>query len=189
MNGIGKIIFGVLLVLLIVGVGGGISTYNSIITAEEKISSSYADIDTQLQRRADLIPNLINTVKGYMKHEQEIIDSITESRERLLSADNMQDRAQASDELSAALSQFNVVVENYPDLKSNTNFIQLQDELAGTENRIATARRDYNQAVKDYNTKIKRFPGVIIARMIGCEKAEYFEAAAGSTEVPSVNFE
>lgn len=189
MNNNGKIILGILVVLVLLGLGGTISTYNSIITLEEKVTSSYSDIDTQLQRRADLIPNLINSVKGYMKHEQDIIDSITESRERLLNAGNMQERAQASDELTTALDQLNVVVENYPTLKADQNFIQLQDELAGTENRIATARRDYNQAVNAYNTKIKRFPAVFIARMLGFEKADYFEAAAGSSEVPNVSFE
>lgn len=183
-----KIILGIVFVCFLVGFGGSISTYNSIITAQEKVTTSYADIDTQLQRRADLIPNLINCVKGYMKHEKEIINSITESRERLLKADNMQDRVQASDELSAALEQFNVVVENYPELKSSENFIQLQDELAGTENRIAVARRDYNQVVNTYNTKIKRFPGVLIANMLGFEKAEYFEAKE-SGDVPDVTFE
>lgn len=185
----GSIVIIAVLAFLLIGFGGCISIYNSIVTAEEKIDNTYADIDTQLQRRADLIPNLINTVKGFMKHEQDIIDSITESRERLVNADNMQDRAQANDELTAALNQLNVVVENYPDLKSSENFIQLQDELAGTENRIATARRDYNEAVKTYNTKIKRFPAVIIANMFGFEKAEYFEASAGSSEVPNVSFD
>lgn len=188
MNNNGKIILGVILAILLLGFGGGASIYNSIVATEENVSSSYADIDTQIQRRTDLIPNLINTVKGYMKHEQDIIDSITESRERIINADNMKDMVQANDELSEALKQLNVVVENYPDLKSNENFIQLQDELAGTENRIATARRDYNQAVKAYNTKIKRFPEVFVANMFGFEKAEYFEAK-GSKEVPNVSFE
>lgn len=184
-----KIILGIVFVCLFLGFGIGITNYNSIITAEEKVTTSYANIDTQLQRRADLIPNLINSVKGYMKHEKDIIDSITESRERLLNANNMQDRAQANDALTASLDRLNTIVENYPDLKSSENFIQLQDELAGTENRIAVARRDYNQAVNTYNTKIKRFPGIVIANMLGIKKAEYFEAAPGSGEVPNVDFE
>lgn len=183
-----KLVLGIILALLVICCGTGISTYNGLVTAQEKVDSSYSDIDTQLQRRADLIPNLINTVKGYMQHETDVIDSITESREKLLSANNIQEIAEASDELTAALSNLLVLVENYPDLKSNENFIQLQDELAGTENRIATARRDYNDAVRVYNTKIKRFPGMIFANMFGFEKAAYFEAKEGSAEVPSVEF-
>lgn len=188
MKNSGKILIAILVILVLI-CGSGIATYNSIITASEKVSSSYADIDTQLQRRVDLIPNLINSVKGYMQHEKEIIDSITESRERLLNASSMQDRAQASDELSAALDQLNIVVENYPELKANENFIQLQDELAGTENRIAVARRDYNQTVNTYNTMIRRIPAVFIAKLLGFEIAEYFEAKAGSSEVPNVSFD
>lgn len=189
MKGTGKFILIGILALLFIGFAGMIGTYNSIVTAEEKVSTSYADIDAQLQRRTDLIPNLINSVKGYMKHEQGIIDSITESRERILNAGSLAERAEANDQLSEALDQLNVVVENYPDLKASENFIQLQDELAGTENRIATSRKDYNDAVNKYNTKIKRFPGVFVARFFGFEKAEYFEAKEGSKEVPDVSFE
>lgn len=178
----------IIVIILVICLGGGISTYNSIVSAEEKVTNSYADIDTQLQRRADLIPNLVSSVKGYMEHEEKIIDSITQSRERLVNASSMMDRAQANDELTKAIEQLNVVVENYPDLKANDNFIQLQDELAGTENRIAIARKDYNQAVNTYNTKIKRFPGVFVANLFGFDKAEYFEAAPGSSEVPNVEF-
>lgn len=178
----------VLIVLVVLCVGGVITTYNSLVSSQEKVENSYADIDTQLQRRADLIPNLINSVKGYMAHEQSVIDSITESREKLLNAEGIQEMAKANDALSAAIDNLMVLVENYPDLKASENFIQLQDELAGTENRIATARRDYNDAVRNYNVKTKRFPGVLIARMFGFEAAEYFEAAEGSTEVPTVEF-
>ncbi|MCQ2511134.1 MAG: LemA family protein [Lachnospiraceae bacterium] len=178
----------VLIVLILFCAGGAITSYNSLVSGQEKVESSYADIDAQLQRRADLIPNLISSVKGYMAYEQSVIDSITESREKLLNAEGIQEMAEANDELSAAIGNLMVLVENYPDLKANENFIQLQDELAGTENRIATARRDYNDAVRSYNVKTKRFPGVWIARMFGFEAAEYFEAAAGSTEVPTVEF-
>lgn len=182
---------GILIALIAVVLVLGISvsgTYNALVNASEKVDASYADIDTQLQRRSDLIPNLINTVKGYMAHEKEVIDSVTESREKLLGAKNIQEMADANEELSTALSNMLVLVENYPELKSNENFIQLQDELAGTENRIATARRDYNDAVREYNARTKRFPGVIFARLFGFDPAEYFEAAAGSTEVPNVQF-
>lgn len=178
----------VIIALLVIVGGSAVTTYNGLVTAQENVDSAYGDIDTQLQRRSDLIPNLINTVKGYMKHEKEVIDSITESREKLLAAKDVEEMAQASDELSSALSNLMVLVENYPDLKSNENFIQLQDELAGTENRIATARRDLNNAVRIYNTKIKRFPGVVFASLFGFEKADYFEAAEGSDKVPDVQF-
>lgn len=181
---------GLLIVVLIVALCAwvAVSTYNSLVTAQEKVSSSYADIDTQLQRRADLIPNLVNTVKGYMEHEQGIIDSVTESRDRLLNAGSVQDRADANEALTTALGQFFVIAENYPDLKANENFIALQDELAGTENRIATARKDYDQAVSEYNAMIRRFPAVLFAQKDGFEKAEYFVAAKGSDVVPEVNF-
>lgn len=178
----------IILVLALLCVGVGISTYNAIVTAEEKVSACLSDIDAQLQRRADLIPNLVNSVKGYMQHEQSIIDSITASRERLLNATDMQDRAQANEELTKALGQLNIIAENYPDLKANENFVQLQDELAGTENRIATARKDHSRSVNTYNARIKGFPGMFIANMFGFEKAEYFEAAAGSENVPHVDF-
>jgi len=182
------IVLGIILALIVLLGFSGVSTYNGMVTAYEKVESSYGDIETQLQRRADLIPNLISTVKGYMEHENEVIDSITQSREKLLAADNIQEMAEANDQLSAALSNLTVLVENYPDLKSNENFIQLQDELAGTENRIATARKDLNDAVRIYNSKIKRFPGVLFAGMFGFEKADYFQATEGSEEVPSVEF-
>lgn len=177
----------ILIILVLLG-ASGVGSYNSMVNKEEAVHSSYSDIGTQLQRRADLIPNLVNSVKGYMEHEQGIIDSITESREKLLGANNVQQLAEASDELNSALKNLMVVVENYPDLKANSNFIQLQDELAGTENRVATARRDYNAAVRDYNATIRRFPGRLLAGLFGFEEAEYFEASAGSMEVPNVSF-
>ena len=184
-RGSGLVILLIVLALLVVS---GISTYNGIVSKQEKVQSAYADIDAQLQRRADLIPNLVNTVKGYMDHEDSVIKAITESREKLINATTPQEKAEASDALTAALSSFNVVVENYPDLKANTNFMQLQDELAGTENRVATARRDYNGAVEVYNGAIKRIPGRFIASWFGFEPAEYFEAKPGSSEVPNVQF-
>ncbi len=178
----------IVLALVILLVGSGVSQYNGMVTAQEKVQSRYADIDTQLQRRMDLIPNLVSTVKGYMEHEQAVIDSVTSSREKLMNAGTVAEKSKASEELTTALNNLLVVVENYPELKANENFIQLQDELAGTENRIATARRDYNDAVRAYNLRIKRFPGVIFAGMFGFDQAEYFEAAEGSSEVPEVKF-
>lgn len=177
----------ILLILVLLG-GCGVASYNSIVNKQEAVFSSYSDIEAQLQRRADLIPNLVSSVKGYMEHEQGIIESVTESREKLLSANGIQQLAEASDELNNAMKNLMVVVENYPDLKANTNFIQLQDELAGTENRVATARRDYNAAVRGYNAAIKRFPGKLLADYFGFEAEDYFEASEGSAEVPNVSF-
>lgn len=128
-----------------------------------------------LQRRADLIPNLVNTVKGYTSHEDAIIDKITTARENLNKAKTVEEKSEANDELSSALNSLMVVVENYPDLKASENFINLQDELAGTENRIAVARKDYNDAVKSYNTSIKKFPGSIFAGMFAFDSKTYFE--------------
>ena len=178
----------ILLVLIVLAAFNGVSTYNGIVTKQERVQSTYATIDAQLQRRAELIPNLVNTVKGYMDHETEVINAITESREKLINADTVKEKADASDALTEALGNFFVIVENYPDLKANTNFIQLQDELAGTENRIATARIDYNQAVEAYNSTIKRVPGRLIASWFGFEPAEYFEIKAGADAVPEVKF-
>ena len=166
-----------------------ISSYNGIVAKSEEVDNKFSAIDTQLQRRADLIPNLVNTVKGYASHEQEVINSVTEARAKLAGANTVSEKAEADGELTNALNRLMVVVENYPDLKSSQNFIQLSDELAGTENRIATARRDYNEAVKAYNLKIKKFPTNIMAGMFGYEKAEYFEASEQSQEVPNVSFD
>lgn len=165
-----------------------IASYNGMVGKQEKVESASADIDTQLQRRADLIPNLVNSVKGYMEHESSIITAITESRKKLVSAETMEEKAEANDALTQALGNFNVIVENYPDLKANTTFVQLQDELAGTENRIATSRRDYNEAVRDYNQTIKRFPGRLFASLFGFEPADYFTAKEGSEDAPDIQF-
>lgn len=179
----------VLIAIIIIVIAMFVSSYNGIIAKSEEVDNKFATIDTQLQRRGDLIPNLVNTVKGYAKQEQDVINSVTEARTKLAGATTVSDRAKADEELTGALNRLMVVVENYPDLKSSQNFIQLSDELAGTENRIATARRDYNEAVKEYNLKIKRFPTNIIAGMFGYSKRDYFEASEQSKEVPNVNFD
>ena len=141
-----------------------------------------------MQRRADLIPNLVNTVKGYANQEKEIINTVTTAREKLVGANSVTAKAEADQELTNALSRLLVVVENYPELKSSQNFIQLSDELAGTENRIATARRDYNEAVKTYNLKIKKFPSNVMANMFGFGEKQYVEASEESKNVPNVQF-
>ena len=181
---IGLIIIAVIAVIAIILIGG----YNSIISASEEVENKFSTIDTQLQRRADLIPNLVNTVKGYANQEKEIINPVTTAREKLVGANSVTAKAEADQELTNALSRLLVVVENYPELKSSQNFIQLSDELAGTENRIATARRDYNEAVKTYNLKIKKFPSNVMANMFGFGEKQYFEASEESKNVPNVQF-
>lgn len=174
-----------IVVVAIAMVGG---SYNSLVELEEKVDKEYSNVSVMLERRADLIPNLVNTVKGYVEHEEEIIDNITEARENLLDADTIEEKGQANNELTTALNALMVVVENYPDLKANENFIQLSDELAGTENRIANARRDYNDAVETYNSKVKKFPTNILANMFDFDEKDYFEVDPTKTEVPKVEF-
>ena len=179
------IVVGVILIAIIAGL---VSSYNGVVSLSEEVDNKFATIDTMLQRRADLIPNLVNTVKGYTNQEQAVIDSVTDARAKLAGANSVGEKANADQELTSALNNLLVVVENYPDLKSSQNFINLSDELAGTENRIATARKDYNDAVKEYNTKIKRFPTNIVSGMFGYGEKEYFQASEGSEEVPTVDF-
>ena len=178
----------VVVVILVAIIAGLVSNYNGVVSLSEEVDNKFATIDTMLQRRADLIPNLVNTVKGYTNQEQAVIDSVTDARAKLAGANSVEEKANADQELSTALSNLLVVVENYPDLKSSQNFINLSDELAGTENRIATARKDYNDAVREYNTKIKRFPTNIVSGMFGYGEKEYFQASEGSEEVPTVDF-
>lgn len=166
-----------------------ISGYNGMVSKKESVESALSDLDVMLQRRADLIPNLVSTVKGYTSHENETIDKITAARAKLVNASSIEEKSSANNELTSSLNALMVVVENYPDLKASQNFIQLSDELAGTENRIAVARKDYNNAVKEYNLTIKKLPNNIFAGMFGFEQATYFEADKTSTEVPNVSFE
>lgn len=178
----------VIIAILAVIVIPVISTYNSLVALSEEVETSLSQIDNQLQRRNDLIPNLVETVKGYAAHEEEIYTSIAEARSKLIGAGSLEEKAEASEQLTGALNRLLAIAENYPELKANENFIQLSDELAGTENRIATARRDYNNAAKEYNTKIRRFPAVIVARLFGFERYEYFEADESAKQAPEVKF-
>lgn len=184
----GYVVIIVVITLLLLVVGGIVGSYNGLINLKEDVDTQYSNIDVQLERRADLIPNLVNTVKGYVQHEEKAIERITAARENLLKASNTKELAEADAELDSAIDALMIIVENYPDLKANTNFINLQDELAGTENRIAVARRDYNDAVKKYNTKIKKIPTNIIANMAGFKEADYFEVDESKKEVPEVDF-
>ena len=179
----------VIVAVAVVIIGIFVSSYNGLVASQTEAETAFANIDAQLQRRADLIPNLIETVKGAMAHEQDIINSVTDARAKYVGAGSVNDKLEAAGELESAISRLMVVVENYPDIKTNQNFISLQDELAGTENRIAVARKDYNDAVKKYNMKIRSFPKNIIAGMFGFEQMNYFEAAAGSDKAPSVSFQ
>lgn len=181
---VGLILVGIIILVIVMFSG----SYNSLVAKSEEVDNKYSDISVQLERRADLIPNLVNTVKGYMSHEENIIDKVTSAREKLVNADSVEEKVRANDELTSALNNLFVIVEAYPDLKSNTNFLNLQDELAGTENRIATSRRDYNDAVKLYNKEIKSFPKNIIASIFGFKEKDYFEAKESSNNVPEVSF-
>ncbi|WAM33885.1 LemA family protein [Caldicellulosiruptor morganii] len=164
------------------------SLYNGLVKAEENVSSKWSQVENQLQRRADLIPNLVNTVKGYAKHEKEILEKLAEARSKLINSKTVEDKAKADEELSGLLSRLLVIVENYPDLKADRTFTMLMDELSGTENRIAVARKDYNDAVMSYNTRIKVFPTVVIARLFGFEPKPYFRAQESANQVPKVDF-
>jgi LemA protein len=163
-------------------------TYNSLVTMDEAVKAAWAQVENQLQRRYDLIPNLVETVKGYAAHEKEVFLRVTEARAKVGGATTVSDKIAANNGLSAALSRLLLVVERYPDLKANTNFIRLQDELAGTENRIAVERRRYNETVKAYNIKIRRFPTNLLAGMFGFEKAAFFEVPKERQEAPKVKF-
>jgi LemA protein len=163
-------------------------TYNTLVTFDEGVKTAWAQVENQLQRRYDLIPNYVETVKGFAKQEREVFIEVTKARARVGGATTVPDKIDANNELSSALGRLLVVVERYPDLKSNQNFIRLQDELAGTENRIATERRRYNEAVKTYNIKVRSFPTSMIAGMFSFEKASLFEAPETAKAVPKVTF-
>lgn len=184
------LIFGLIAIVAIsiILIVSGITTYNKLVSQNEEVQTALSQIDNQLQRRNDLIPNLVETVKGYAAHEEEIFTSIAESRSKLAGAGTMEEKADASSDLSNALSRLLVVAENYPELKANENFRQLADELAGTENRIGIARMEYNETVKAYNTAIKKFPTVIFAGIFGFERYEYFEADEGAQKAHEVKF-
>lgn len=185
----GLLIFGIIILILAVLTGFAVNSYNGLVTARETVDNQLSNIDTQLQRRNDLIPNFVNTVKGYASHESEVFGAVSDARAKMAGANTTAEMAQADSELSSALSRLLVVVENYPELKADTQFTALSDELAGTENRIAVARRDYNAAAKEYNVTIQRFPKVIFANMFGFQKADYFQAAEGAENAPIVNFD
>lgn len=182
------IIVGIIIVIILIPFSYLKGTYNTLVTMDEDVKAAWAQVENQLQRRYDLIPNYVETVKGYAKQEREVFIRVTEARSKVGGATSINEKIQANNQLSSALSRLLVVVERYPDLKSNTNFIRLQDELAGTENRIAVERRRFNEKVRLFNTKIRRFPTNIIAGMFGFEKAAFFEVPEERQEAPKVKF-
>ena len=162
--------------------------YNTFVSLDESVKGSWAQVENQLQRRYDLIPNLVETVKGYAKQEKDVLIEVTNARAKVGGAVNVPEKISANNELSSALSRLLVVVERYPDLKSNQNFMRLQDELAGTENRIAVERKRYNDAVRTYNIAIRSFPANLLAGMFNFQSATFFEAPATAKAAPQVKF-
>ncbi|MER1990558.1 MAG: LemA family protein [Solibacillus isronensis] len=162
--------------------------YNKLVTGEETVDAAWAQVENQLQRRFDLVPNLVNTVKGYAEHEEEIFTQIADARTQYGNANTVEETADANNELSSALARLLVVVENYPNLKADVQFTRLMDELAGTENRLTVARKDYNDTVQQFNNDVRRFPGNLIAGMFSFEQKDYFEIKEGVEEAPAVDF-
>lgn len=182
-----KVIIALLIIIGIIAIPV-IGGYNTLVNLDQTVNSAEANIETQLQRRMDLIPNLVNTVKGYASQEKEIFTNIANARSRLAGATTLTEQAEADDELSNALSRLLLIVERYPDLKSNQNFKDLSIQLEGTENRIAIARQDYNTAVTAYNTKRRRFPSNIIASIFSFPERPLYKANAGAQTAPTVDF-
>lgn len=184
----GLVILFVIIAIALICFGYIISTRNSFVKMQEDVNAKFAQVENQLKRRADLIPNLTNTVKGYAKHEKEIFEKLAEARAKMMGAKNPQELFTASNEMNTALSRLLVVVENYPNLKADATFIRLMDELAGTENRISVERMRYNESVKNYNLKVKMFPANIIANMFGFSPLPYYEIPVKDKETPVVDF-
>ena len=184
---------GILVVVVLWAIGG----YNGMVEMDEQVQNSWANVETQYQRRADLIPNLVSTVKGYAKHEQQTLEDVVKARSEAtqvkvdsenLTPEKLAAFQKAQSGVSSALGRLLAVAENYPDLKANQNFLELQSQLEGTENRITVARKDFNDTAKSYNQAIRQFPKNILAGMFGFEKKSYFEAEAGSEKAPKVEF-
>lgn len=184
---VGSVVVALLLVVLIAG-GYLVSKRNDFVTLEESIKARWAQVENQLQRRAELIPNLVETVKGYAAHERQILETLANARARLVGARTPEERIAASNELSSALARLLVIVENYPNLKADATFIRLMDELAGTENRLSVERMRYNETVRQYNTELRRFPGTLVASLFGFREQPFFQAPPEAREAPKVKF-
>lgn len=183
-----KILIGLVIVAIIIAVSF-IGTYNGIVSKHESITANWAQVENQLQRRNDLIPNLVNTVKGYAAHEKTVFEEVTNARSAWAKAGTVEEKVKAASGIDAALARLLLVVENYPNLKADQTFLKLMDELSGTENRIVVERMRYNQAVRDYNITVRSFPGNFVAGMFSYKIAtEYFKAEAQAKMVPEVRF-
>nr|WP_263312989.1 LemA family protein [Mammaliicoccus sp. Marseille-Q6498] len=180
-------IIAVVAVIVIVGLIM-IGPYNRLVGLEEESDKSLSNIDNQLQRRVDLIPNLVSTVKGYTKHEEKVFKDVSDARSKLAGAKSPQDKAEANGEVNSSLSRLIAISEKYPDLKADKQFTGLRDELAGTENRIAVARKDYNESINQYNRATRSFPSSIVAGLFNFDKKEYFQAKGEAKEAPQVDF-
>lgn len=178
------IIIGAIVLLLLVIWG----FYNSVVSLKNQVTNSWAQIDVQLKRRYDLIPNLMESVKGYMKHEKGVLESVTKARTQLMSATSVSEKAKANNMMTESLKSLFAVAENYPKLEASQNFIQLQEELSGTESKIAYARQHYNDVVMEFNTKIEQFPGNVFAKMFSFTKNDSFEASSTEKENVKVSF-
>ena len=176
-------------IVLLVGAGLGVGSYNTLVAHREAVSESWAQVENVLQRRYDLIPNLVNTVKGYAAHEREVFEEVSRLRSQWGEAKTVPEKVEAAQQLEGALARLLVVVERYPELKANQNFLSLQDELAGTENRIAVERRRYNESVRTYNVVVRGFPSNVVAALTGFKVSDaYFQAAAEARQAPKVQF-
>ena len=187
----------IILVVAVVAIIWGVTSYNGLVKMDEGVGTAWSNVENQYQRRADLIPNLVNTVKGYAAHEKETLDAVVTARTRAtqmtvnaddLTPEKLQAYQKAQGEVGSALGRLLAITENYPDLKANQNFLELQAQLEGTENRISVERRNFNEAAKNYNTAIRTFPRNLLAGMFGFEKRPYFEAEEGASKAPEVKF-
>ena len=184
----GLIALGAVIVVIIFILGGAFSLYNGLKEAEISVDAAYGQVENQMQRRSDLIPNLVNTVKGYDVHEKAVIEDVVNARTKLAGAQGVEQMDAANAELTSALGRLFAIAEAYPDLKANTQYLELMRELSGSENRIAVARRDYNEAVREYNVRVSTFPGVFFAGFMGMTKKPQFQAKEGADAVPEVKF-
>ena len=192
------IVLGVIVLILVIGLGSLVGVYNRFVTAEQSVNEKWAQVQNVYQRRADLIPNLVETVKGFAAQEKTVLEAVTQARasagsikatpELLNDPANFKRFQDAQNQLGGALSRLLVTVERYPELKSNQNFLALQSQLEGTENRITVERMRFNEAVRDYNTRIKLMPGALVARVMGFDEKAFFEGAPGTETVPKVKF-
>ncbi len=181
-------LIGLAVVIVVIGVAM-VSLYNGIVTKHETITAKWAQVESQLQRRSDLIPNLVNSVKGYAAHEKTVFENVTKARSAWTGAGTLDDKVKAASQMDSAIARLLLVVENYPQLKADQTFLKLMDELSGTENRIAVERMRYNESVKDYNITVRQFPANIVARMFGYRPAsEYFKAEEKAKSAPEVKF-